>query len=326
MHTRFLAALLAVACDPVTDNHFPVSPPMQIERSPADETTDMHSDSSETSNDQTTGDSSSSSDARDTDADTAADTGHDNMSTSGTTSSGGDDGESTAGECVPLIDIVLSIDVSIGMMWPLQRLAYDLPAMDASLRAQHDADVRWVVLPWVDVLGPVHEAEDPSDWLAAGVAGVAYWAEFGIGNRQPDGSEETNDEPADAGLVALVAAAAIEWRADAARVVVHVTDSPLAEAPAVLSGHGVSVSYADVSTALDAAGVRVVAWAPTGEPGYAAQWNDSPAVASVAYDIAVENMTAPPPAPGPDPLFAEHVAEYVATLQVDCGGLDTTSG
>ena len=36
--------------------------------------------------------------------------------------------------------------------------------------------------------------------------------------------------------------------------------------------------------------------------------------------------TAPPPAPGPDPQFAERVAEYVATLQVDCGGLDTTSG
>lgn len=325
MHTRFLAALLAVACDSNTTD--PTSQmPTQIEHSSADETTiHMHGDSSETSNDETTDDLSSSSDARDTDTDTNADTGHDNMSTSGTASSDGD-GESTGGECVPLIDIVLSIDVSIGMMWPLQRLAYDLPAMDALLKAQHGADVRWVVLPWVDVLGPVHEAEDSGDWLAAGVAGVAYWAEFGIGNHQPDGSEETNDEPADAGLVALVAAAATEWRADATRVVVHVTDSSLAEAPAVLSGHGVSVTYADTVAALGAAGVHVVAWAPAGEPGYAAPWNDSPAVASVAYDIAVENMTAPPPAPGPDPLFAEHVAEYVATLEIDCGGLDTTSG
>ena len=317
--------MLIAACDSNTD---PAS--TQIERSPADETTtNMHGDSSEASNDQITGDSSSSSDARDTNADTTADTGQDSMSTSGigtTTANSGDDGESTTGECVPLIDIVLSIDVSIGMMWPLQRLAYDLPAMDASLRAQHNADVRWVVLPWVDVLGPVHEAADSGDWLAAGVAGVAYWAEFGIGNRQPDGSEETNDEPADAGLVALVAAAATEWRAGATRLVVHVTDSPLAEAPAVLSGHGVSVTYADTVAALDAAGVHVVAWAPAGEPGYAAPWNDSPAVASVAYDIAVENMTAPPPAPGPDPLFAALVAEYVATLQIDCSCLDTTSG
>ena len=314
--------MLVAACDSNTTD--PASQmPTQIEHSPADETTtNMHGDSSETSNDETTGDSSSSSDAHSTDTEAAK------ASTSfgGTTDGGDNDESTTGGECVPLIDIVLSIDVSIGMMWPLQRLAYDLPAMDASLRAQHGADVRWVVLPWVDVLGPVHEAADSGDWLAEGVAGVAYWAEFGIGNRQPDGSEETNDEPADAGLVALVAAAAIEWRADAARVVVHVTDSPLAEAPAVLSGHGVSVTYGDVVSALGVAGVHVVAWAPAGEPGYAAPWNDSPAVASVAYDIAVENMTAPPPAPGPDPLFAEHVAEYVATLQIDCGGLDTTSG
>lgn len=301
-HVCLLMVLALAACDqPEPDD---TTPPFQTHR---DETTSRPVDAS-TGEDESTGgpvDDASTSEAAAVDESTGETTTSD--ADASTSASDASTGEAEV-PCAPMVDVLLSIDVSSKMTGSLIWLASELPAIDAGLRAA-GANVSWSVVPWVDM---VMEVDHLSNWGTAGAMQSAqiatvWWSDVAISGLQPD-LTHPDEEVTDAGLVALAAAAdetAAGWRPGATRVVVHVTDSPLAEAPAVLSGFEITVKYEDVAAALVVGNVHVIAWAPADEPGYAAPFEEHAPLAAHAYDVQGEE-------------FAAGFAAAIADVDLDC--------
>lgn len=234
-----------------------------------------------------------------------------------TTDTGDDVSSSSTGEpCRVKVDILISLDMSAQMHFALDRLSKDIPGLGAMLRAR-DLDVAWRLIVWGDMLTPL---DDLTTWTGtpdeiAAATAVAWWG-GATGDFQPDFSG-ANNEPADAGLEALAFAASANagWREGAARVVVQVTDSALAEAPAVLSGYPVVAVYSDVGAALQGADVRAVVWALAATPGYDAPYGDQQALPVTAHDVAVEMAWSEVP-----PTYAQAIDAFVAEA------LDTADG
>lgn len=244
------------------------------------------------------------------------DTNESSTSTTDTADTGDESSSSTGELCRVKVDILFSLDMSAQMHFALDRLSKDIPGLGAMLRAR-DLDVAWRLIVWGDMLTPL---DDLTTWTGtpdeiAAATAVAWWG-GATGDFQPDFSG-ANNEPADAGLEALAFAASANarWREGAARVVVQVTDSALAEAPAVLSGYPVVAVYGDVGAALQGADVRTVVWAPAAMPGYGAPYGDQQALPVTARDVAVEMAWSEAP-----PTYAQAIDAFVAEA------LDTADG
>lgn len=332
------AALLFTACDDDGTYH---SPPAATSAGDIrGETGDATGDrGGETGDDDTTGDSSSSSDSggdssdsgnSESPAPTSSTPGDDEQTTgqaaddssTGANDSGADDTTTGESECRPLIDVVLSIDSSGGMMWPLRRLASDIVAANAQLG---NADVRWSLVVFADAVfaDDVSHYGNPNTFAAA--TATDWWGGFANDQIQPTFEGGPNLEPADNGLGALAMIAALGdieqaddngapgWRPGALRFVVHVTDSPIAEAPAVLSGFPVTATYTATVEALQQAHTHVLMWTPIGTPGYSESFSSLPSIAQATggawFDLAAES------APGllePAPQFDSVIVNYIA--------------
>ncbi len=325
------AALLFTACDDDGTYH---SPPA------ATSAGDIRG---ETGDDDTTGDSSSSSDSGGDSSDsgdsespapapTSPTPGDDDATTgqaaddssTGANDSGADDTTTGESECRPLIDVVLSIDSSAGMMWPLRRLASDIVAANAQLG---NADVRWSLVVFADAVfaDDVSHYGNPNTFAAA--TATDWWGGFANDQIQPTFEGGPNLEPADNGLGALAMIAALGdieqaddngapgWRSGALRFVVHVTDSPIAEAPAVLSGFPVTATYTATVEALQQAHVHALTWTPTGTPGYSESFSSIPSIAQATggawFDLADESAPGLEPAPQFDSVIVNYIAVAV---------------
>lgn len=308
-----IAALVTLALSSACD----------LTTAPPDATLPQIANDTTTTNDEDQAQTTTTTDAKSTTgrdelASTSTDAEHEPPPDQGTPTTTGEDestGNQTTSDTEPgcTADVMLSLDVSVQNFWPLRRLAGQVVAIDGALRA-NGVDARWYVMPWIDALGAVDTLEgwgsDPDAFAAANA--VETWASLSQANVQPDGTGSPNLEADDAGLSSLAAVAAWDgWRPGAVRVVVHVTDSGVVEAPAVLSGYPVIVKYADTAAALVAAEVHTVAWAPAEAPGYTAPWvDDTPAVAAEARDVAAEKA---PNLTDPEPGYRDAVVEFIAS-------------
>lgn len=329
------AALLFTACDDDGTYHSPPAATSagDIRGETGDATGDRGDETGETTGDESSsGDSSSDSGDSESPAPATSTSSGDEPTTgqaaddssTGANDSGADEATTGESECRPLIDVVLSIDSSGGMMWALKRLASDIVAADSQLG---NADVRWSLVVFADAVfaDDVSHYGNPNSLAAATAAD--WWGGFANDQIQPTFEGGPNLEPADNGLEALAMIAALGdieqaddngapgWRPGALRFVVHVTDSGVTEAPAVLSGVPVTATYAATVEALQQAHAHVLTWSPTGTPGYSEPFSSLPSIAQATggawFNLADESSPGLEPAPQFDSVIVNYIAVAV---------------
>jgi hypothetical protein len=176
-------------------------------------------------------------------------------------SSGGAGGGST---CTQSVDVVFVMDVSTSMGPFLQKLADEMPAVDASAKALNLAtEPHYGLVVFVDDTKVVNLGNPYQD-IATLQADFESWASFTSQGTQIDPSIESSSMPENSMDALYRAATEFAWRpADQTlRVVIHTTDDSFWNGP-TMTPEGVPTThgYADTLNALQSANVRVFSFA-----------------------------------------------------------------
>ncbi|HWB74696.1 MAG TPA: vWA domain-containing protein [Nannocystaceae bacterium] len=176
---------------------------------------------------------------------------------------GGETGTPPPDSCRQDVDIVFAMDVTGSMGELIAALVADLDTVDAAVQALDlPSPPRYGIVVFADDWALLNEGAPYPD-LAAVQAELASWIAFTEQDGQIGGGGELNESFPENSLDALFAATEFAWRpADTTtRIVIHVTDDTFWNGPGVFNGEMVAHDYAGTIAALQAAQVRVFAFA-----------------------------------------------------------------
>jgi hypothetical protein len=192
--------------------------------------------------------------------------------------------------CTQAVDVVFVMDVSTSMGPFLQKLAQEMPAVDASAKALNLAtEPHYGLVVFVDDTEVVN-AGTPYQDIATLQADFESWASFTSQGTQIDSGIESSSMPENSLDALYRAATEFAWRpADQTlRVVIHTTDDSFWNGPTITpEGVPTTHGYGDTLNALQTANVRVFSFASKlgGEdetddvsPGWFASYLGMPAV------------------------------------------------
>ncbi len=174
---------------------------------------------------------------------------------------GTDDAQARDAGCTQLIDIVFVMDVSSSMDAFLDKLAQEMEAVDAALKA-----ISPTASPYYGLAVFVDDAKLLNKGLpfqnAAALKGeFSQWAKFTFLNKQIDSTGSNSTWPENS-LDALYAAASnFSWREGSLRIVLHTTDDTFWNGPTTQDGMSIAHGYQETVQKLQAQQVRVFSFA-----------------------------------------------------------------
>ena len=190
----------------------------------------------------------------------------------GTTGTGGQDG------CTQNVDIVFVMDVSTSMGPFLDKLAQEMPVVDAAVKQLNlQSTPHYGLVVFVDDMLLVNGGQ-PYDDVAVLQQDFQQWAGFTSSNTQVSGGGYNSTWPENS-LDGLYGATGFAWRPaeETLRIVIHTTDDTFWEGPSTQDGVPIAHNYDETVTALQQAQIRVFSFAsmlggPTETTDVSAGW------------------------------------------------------
>jgi hypothetical protein len=202
------------------------------------------------------------------------DPGSSSTGTESTTGAGGTGGSLAVGSgaggspgagggCTQNVDIVFAMDVSTSMGGFLSKLAQEMPAVDAAVKALDPKNPpQYGLVVFVDDAQFVNGGMPYQD-VATLQQDFQYWSTFTSSNTQVSGGGYNNEFPENSLDALYDAATAFAWRPaeETLRVVIHTTDDTFWDGPGVHDGVSIAHNYGQTLQALQQAQVRVFSFA-----------------------------------------------------------------
>jgi len=176
---------------------------------------------------------------------------------------GGDSGGGASGACNQAVDIVFSMDVSTSMGPFLNKLADEIEAVDAAVKALNlKVEPHYGLVVFVDDTLFANTAQPYLD-VKTLKTDFKSWASFTSSNNQPSGGNQNSTWPENSLDSLYRAAKEFAWRPKAStlRLVIHTTDDTFVQGPTTFNGVQIMHSYAETVKQLQDEQVRVFGFA-----------------------------------------------------------------
>jgi len=176
---------------------------------------------------------------------------------------GGGSGDGSAGACNQAIDIVFSMDVSTSMGAFLNKLADEIEAVDAAVKALNlKVEPHYGLVVFVDDTLFANSSQPYADVKTLKID-FKSWATFTASNQQTAGGNSNTTWPENSLDSLYRAAKEFAWRPKEStlRLVIHTTDDTFVQGPTTHNGVQIMHNYPDTVKALQEEQVRVFAFA-----------------------------------------------------------------
>jgi hypothetical protein len=181
----------------------------------------------------------------------------------GTGGQGGAAGAGGSGGCNQAIDIVFVMDVSTSMGAFLNKLASDIPAVDAAVKQLNlTVAPHYGLVVFVDDVTFVNSAQPYQD-VQTLQSDFQTWAQFTSSNSQTQQSTQNTTWPENSMDALYAAASQFAWRPKdtTLRIAIHTTDDTFWNGPTSQDGVSITHGYADTLAELQTEQVRVFSFA-----------------------------------------------------------------